>query len=81
MTAGGLSEQRGLIYLSPITETLLANACESLAMASVLASDFAGFLGGPQRNTILAIQQTILLGELAVNRALDNLEVGDSAAE
>ena len=26
------------------TETLLAHACESLASASVMASDFAGFL-------------------------------------
>ncbi|WLG84990.1 DUF6124 family protein [Pseudomonas cucumis] len=55
-------------------ETLLAHACESLASASVLASDFAGFLEGPQRNTMLAIQQIIILGELAVNRALDNLD-------
>jgi hypothetical protein len=56
------------------TETLLVHACESLASASVLASDFAGFLEGPQRNTMLAIQQVIMLGELAVNRALNNLE-------
>ncbi|MDI2592408.1 DUF6124 family protein [Pseudomonas sp. N3-W] len=56
------------------TETLLANACESLASASVMMSDFAGFLDGTQRNTMLGIQQVIMLGELAVNRALDNLE-------
>ncbi|HCS43424.1 MAG TPA: hypothetical protein DIW52_11435 [Pseudomonas sp.] len=56
------------------TESLLAHACESLASASVLASDFAGCLEGPQRNTMLAIQQIIMLGELAVNRALDNLD-------
>jgi hypothetical protein len=40
----------------------------------VLASDFAGCLEGPQRNTMLAIQQIIMLGELAVNRALDNID-------
>ena len=55
-------------------ETLLAHACESLASASVMASDFAGFLEGSQRNTLLGIQQIIMLGELAVNRALDNLD-------
>ncbi|MHC8289771.1 DUF6124 family protein [Pseudomonas sp. XS1P51] len=55
-------------------ETLLAHACESLASASVMASDFASFLEGPQRSTLLGIQQIIMLGELAVNRALDNLD-------
>ena len=55
-------------------ETLLAHACESLASASVMASDFAGFLDGPQRSTLLGIQQSIMLGELAVNRVLDNLD-------
>jgi hypothetical protein len=56
------------------TESLLAQACESLASASVLASDFATHLIGPQRNTVLAIQQIIMLAELAVNRALDNVD-------
>ena len=59
------------------TETLLAHACESLASASVMASDFAGFLQGSQRNTMLGIVQVIMLGELAVNRALDNLDPQD----
>ncbi|MGW8465985.1 DUF6124 family protein [Pseudomonas sp. CLCA07] len=53
------------------TETLLVNACESLASASVMASDFAGLMEGPHRNTMLGIQQNIMLAELAVNRALD----------
>ena len=57
------------------TESLLAQACESLASASVLASDFATHLIGPQRNTVLAIQQIIMLAELAVNRALDNVDL------
>jgi len=56
------------------TESLLAHACESLASASVMASDFANDLSGPQRNTALAIQQIIMLAELAVNRALDNVD-------
>ena len=56
------------------TETLLAHACESLASANTLASDFADQLGRPQRNTALAIQQIIMLAELAVNRALDRVD-------
>jgi len=53
-------------------ETLLVNACESLAAAGVMLSDFAGQLNGPQRNTVLGIQNSVMLGELAVNRMLDN---------
>lgn len=56
-------------------ETLLAQACESLASASVMASDFAALLEGAQRNTMIALQQIIMLGELAVNRMLDNVEM------
>nr|WP_242486282.1 DUF6124 family protein [Pseudomonas sp. TH03] len=56
------------------TETLLVYACESLASASVMASDLAGFLEGTHRNTMQGIQQVIMLGELVVNRALDNLD-------
>ncbi len=56
------------------TETLLAHACESLASASVMVSDFATFLDGSQRSTMLGIQQVIMLADLAVNRALDNLD-------
>jgi hypothetical protein len=54
-------------------EDLLAHTCESLAQASVMASDFAGYLEGPQRNTAMAIQQIVMLAELAVNRMLDNI--------
>ncbi|MHC8370243.1 DUF6124 family protein [Pseudomonas sp. MDT1-85] len=56
------------------TESLLAHACESLASASVLATDFANDLIGSQRHTALAIQQIIMVAELAVNRALDNVD-------
>jgi len=52
---------------------LLANACESLASATVMLSDFAGLLEGPNRKTLLGIAQVVMLGELAVNQALDNL--------
>jgi len=59
-----------LVYLR---RPLLANACESLASASVMLSDFAGLMDGPYRNTMQGIQQVVMLGELAVNRVLDNL--------
>ena len=54
--------------------TLLEYACVSLASANVMASDFARSLSGPQGNTLLGIQQSIMLGEMAVNRVLDNLD-------
>jgi hypothetical protein len=53
------------------TEIPLVHACESLASANVMASDLAGFLEGTHRNTLQGITQVIMLGELAVNRALD----------
>ena len=56
------------------TESLLAHACESLASASAAASNFANELSGLQRNTVLGIQQIIMLAELAVNRALDRVD-------
>jgi hypothetical protein len=55
------------------TESLLANACESLASATVMLGDFAGTLEGPGRHTVLGIAQVVMLGELAVNQALDNV--------
>jgi hypothetical protein len=54
--------------------TLLEYACVSLASANAMASDFARNLNGAQSNTLLGIQQSIMLGEMAVNRVLDNLD-------
>ena len=59
------------------TETLLVYACESLRSANVMASDFATFVDGPQRSMLLGIQQVIMLADMAVNRALDNLDPQD----
>ncbi|MHC8333051.1 DUF6124 family protein [Pseudomonas sp. LB3P25] len=56
------------------TETLLAHACESLASANVMTMDLADHMEGPSRNSLLGIAQIIMLGELAVNRALDNID-------
>jgi hypothetical protein len=56
------------------TETLLAHACESLASANVMTMDLADRMEGSSRNTLLGIAQVIMLGELAVNRALDRID-------
>ncbi|MCO8309795.1 DUF6124 family protein [Pseudomonas mandelii] len=56
-------------------EDLLAHTCESLAQASVMASDIAGYLEGPHRHAVMAIQQIVMLAELAVNRMLDNVNI------
>jgi hypothetical protein len=57
------------------SESLLVHACESLAQASLMTSNIAAYIDLPQRRTILAIQQIIMLAELAVNRVLDNHEI------
>ncbi|WJK07020.1 DUF6124 family protein [Pseudomonas fluorescens] len=57
------------------SEELLADACETLTCAKTMATDFAGLVDGSQRHVLLGIAQLIMLGELAVNRALDNLDV------
>lgn len=56
-------------------EELLANACGTLASAKTIAHDFAGLVAPLQRRTLLGIAQLIMLGELAVNRVLNNLEL------
>ena len=56
------------------TETLLVHACESLASANVMANDLVDHLEGTSRNALLGVAQVIMLGELAVNRALDRLD-------
>jgi hypothetical protein len=39
-----------------------------------MASDFATFVDGPQRSILLGVQQVIMLADMAVNRALNNLD-------
>ncbi|WP_339547546.1 DUF6124 family protein [Pseudomonas sp. RA_35y_Pfl2_P32] len=55
-------------------ETLLAHASETLASLNVMASDLAFALQGSRRHVALAIQQMISLGQLLVDRTLDNLD-------
>ena len=74
--AGRTRQPSSIFLIAPDidNQTLLEYACESLASANVMASDFARYLDGSQCNTLLGIQQSIMLGELAVNRVLDNLD-------
>ncbi|MGJ7517679.1 DUF6124 family protein [Pseudomonas baetica] len=53
--------------------SLLGDACESLASAHVMTLDLADRTEGPSRNFLLGIAQIIMLGELSVNCALDQL--------
>ncbi|MDI1330971.1 MAG: DUF6124 family protein [Pseudomonas sp.] len=63
------------------TPTLLAHACETLASLNVMTTDLACDLEGSRRNVALAIQQLAVLGELLVNRALDNLDPPNGVSE
>lgn len=62
-------------------ESLLCHASETLASLSVMATDLARELEGPRRHVIVGIQQLSALGELLVNRALDNLEPPRGSSE
>ena len=57
------------------TESLLANASETLGSASEMLNNFAATLDTSHRKTALGIAQVVMLGELAVNQALDNVEL------
>jgi hypothetical protein len=56
------------------TESLLANASETLGSATNMFNDFAAQLDVSHRKTLLGIAQMVMLGELAVNQALDHVE-------
>ena len=55
------------------TEELLVNASESLGSATVMLGDVIALVEGPARKTLQGIAQVVMQGELAVNRALDNV--------
>ena len=55
------------------TETLLANASETLSSAREMANTLAFDLEGPQRSLVLAIHQLIEMGGLLVDRALEQV--------
>lgn len=65
----------GRIFLIDPTvddETLLVEACESLASASDMARTIAGTVDDTQRRAMVVLQQVIMLSELVINRVLDN---------
>ena len=68
---------RGMYAVTADTkaEELLTDASETLASAKTIAQDVAHLLPAPQRRALLGIAQLIMLGELAVNRVMDNLEL------
>jgi hypothetical protein len=74
MSAPYIPNQMFLVNPKADTESLLANASESLDSATVMLGDFAALLGGTHRKTLLGIAQVVMLGELAVNKALDNVD-------
>ena len=57
------------------TECLLANASENLGAASEMLSNFAATLDPSHRKTAIGIAQVVMIAELAVNQALDHVEV------
>jgi hypothetical protein len=56
------------------TESLLANASESLGSVTEMLNNFAAVLDTAHRKTALGIAQIVMLTELAVNQALDNVQ-------
>ena len=63
------------------TPTLLTHASETLASLNVLTTDMACKLDDSQRSLALSIQQLAVVGELLVNRALDNLDPPPAATQ
>lgn len=74
-TAGIQPEPMYLANPRHNSESLLVNASETLGSASVLLTTFADSLDPSPRKALLGIAQVVMLGELAVNQALDHVEV------
>ncbi|MFJ2464560.1 DUF6124 family protein [Pseudomonas sp. NPDC087615] len=55
------------------TESLLADASETLGSATVMLHNHAALVDGTHRKTLQGIAQVVMLAELAVNRVLDRL--------
>jgi hypothetical protein len=75
MAGGNAAKPMFLANPAYDTESLLANAIESLGSATSMLNDFAALLDVSHRKTLLGIAQVVMLGELAVNQALDNVEL------
>ena len=55
------------------TESLLADASETLGSATVMLHNHVAMVEGTHRKTLQGIAQVVMLAELAVNRVLDRL--------
>ena len=74
------NRQPGRIFLVDPTvdeETLLLEACESLAAANDMAREISNVIEPAQRRSLLMLQQVIMLSELIVNRVLDSRRVSN----
>ena len=56
------------------SESLLANASESLGSIAEMLNNFAAILEPGHRKTALGIAQVVMVAGLAVNQALDHVE-------
>ncbi|MGF6109125.1 hypothetical protein ABH906_003784 [Pseudomonas frederiksbergensis] len=57
-------------------ETLLVEVYESISTARKMVNDFVELTDGPRRHTMLVLHRSLVMGELAVNRILDNHKPG-----
>ena len=57
------------------SESLLANARESLDSASEMLNNFAATLESGHRKTALGIAQVVMVAGLAMSQALDSVEL------
>jgi hypothetical protein len=55
------------------TESLLADASETLGSATVMLNNHAATVEGTHRKTVQGIAQVVMVAEMAVNRLLDRL--------
>ncbi|MGF6130880.1 hypothetical protein QF019_006125 [Pseudomonas frederiksbergensis] len=53
-------------------ETLLVEIYESLSSARAMVNDLVELTDGPRRQTMLVLHRSLLMGEMAANRVLDN---------
>ncbi|KOY00297.1 DUF6124 family protein [Pseudomonas nunensis] len=53
-------------------EALLAEVYESLSSARAMVNDLVELSEGPRRQTMLVLHRSLVMGEMAANRMLDN---------
>ena len=70
----GTNQKKGLIYFSE-NKSVLFLASESLGSASEMLNNFVATLEPANRKTAIWIAQLVMLSELALNQALDHVEV------